>query len=164
MIFQLHNIQYHFFGLQTKFALLKQQITIIIVIYCSNIVNLVWRPKHSIEYCVTGKSSFFFLINHIFCLCVCVFFLASFFSAPSRLCWHFKKLIQHLLTCKHGTFFVFRRSILDIQRWYGLFKIMFRKVQKVLNGRLLTEEKVPSALKEKYDPKDFRVFECCIKT
>ena len=43
--------------------------------------------------------------------------------------------------CKHGTFFVFIRSILDIQRWYGLFKIMFRKVQKVLNGRLLTEEK-----------------------
>lgn len=138
MIFQLHNIQYHFFGLQTKFTLLKQQITII-VICCSNTVNLVWRPKHSIEYCVTGKSSFFSHKPHL--VCVCVFFLTSFFSAPSRLCWHFKKLIQHLLTCKHGTFFVFVSSILDIQRWYGLFKIMFRKVQKVLNGLLLTEEK-----------------------
>ena len=112
-----------FFGLQTKFTLLKQQITIIIVICCFNIVNLVWRPRNSIEYCVTGKSSFFSHKPHLVCVC---FFLSSFFSAPSRLCWHFKKLIQHLLTCKHGTFFVFIRSILDIQRWYGLFKIMFK--------------------------------------
>ena len=34
-----------FFGLQTKFTILEQQITIIIVISCFNKVNLVWRPK-----------------------------------------------------------------------------------------------------------------------
>lgn len=34
-----------FFGLQTKFTILEQQITIIIVISSFNKVNLVWRPK-----------------------------------------------------------------------------------------------------------------------